>query len=137
MKKKKKRGFWGQPQEKKNLVYQKKKKTKKKTRGFKGKWAISAEVHYSSSTAGLLLPLFFFFFSLLYISSSFSLIFKFQGAFSLNERQIHMYFFLLSLSLYLRYACIFFFCTLKWLHQDNNLCSYWLPLKHLLLIIIK
>jgi flagellar biosynthesis protein FlhB len=88
---------------------------KKKKRGFKGKWAISAEVHYSSSTAGLLLPFFFFFFffSLLYLSSYFSLIFKFQGAFSLNERQIHVYFFLLSLSLYLLYECIFFFCTLK------------------------
>ena len=65
---------------------------KKKKRGFKGKWVISVEVHYSSSTAGLL-PFFFFFFSLLYLSSSFSLIFKFRGAFSLNERQI---FFLLS-----------------------------------------
>jgi hypothetical protein len=62
----------------------------KKKRGFKGKWAISAEVHFSSSTAGLLLPFFFFFFffffSLLLLSSSFSLIFKFRGAFSLNKR---------------------------------------------------
>ena len=88
---------------------------KKKKRGFKGKWAISVEVHYSSSTVGLLLPsFFFFFFSLLYLSSFFSFIFKFRGAFSLNERQIHVYFVQLSLSLFICGTRVFFFfCTLK------------------------
>ena len=69
---------------------------KMKKRGFKGKWAISVEVHYSSSTAGLLLPSssssLFFIFQVLSL-------FKFRGAFSLNERQIHVYFVQLSLSL--------------------------------------
>jgi hypothetical protein len=69
---------------------------KKKKRGFKGKWAISAEVHYSSSIAGHWPATAFL---LLYFSSSFSLIFKFRGAFSLNERQIRVFFSALSLYL--------------------------------------